>query len=493
MKRKLLSLVLALALLLCGLAAAETDAGWTCPECGTENAGKFCTNCGAARPASLFCPNCGAEIDGTASYKFCPNCGTNLTDTDKAKGSAKPVSSLWGRTVTPELLELPAEAYASEESRLVGLSEDGTRALITTPGGPHYVWVAETGEQIPLHFAPETEAAVLEKAVNLPNAAEAAIAALREKISALSQTELVDYWLGMSSGRGLLGPCMLVRGDFVGTYDISHGDVLVVNMRDGAVCGWVRYGTEPILGERILYRRPPGELYWLDLSSGAISPETSIDFHAPELPFTDYDVMAISFLDGGGVCALLRDSNTDPVNGEECAFVVLRADGAREAYPLGRVPFNREPNVILSIPGADSFVLFSSEYARLTIPYLVSGGEVSLLTLGGSGFVRVPLQSVLGESDSIIAPDNKSWIPIAAMADGETLLMLDQSGETTGLALLRPDTLEYQTVVTLEQADALGLNWFNDLGLLSGNGIDTFHSERSWFNNPRAYLHFRVE
>lgn len=46
---------------------------WTCA-CGTSNTGKFCSNCGAAKPVSneWFCTNCGAKNTGN----FCSGCGT---------------------------------------------------------------------------------------------------------------------------------------------------------------------------------------------------------------------------------------------------------------------------------------------------------------------------------------------------------------------------------------------------------------------------------
>lgn len=50
---------------------------WTC-SCGTSNTGKFCSNCGAAKPAPAapagqwFCTECGTPNTG----KFCANCGT---------------------------------------------------------------------------------------------------------------------------------------------------------------------------------------------------------------------------------------------------------------------------------------------------------------------------------------------------------------------------------------------------------------------------------
>lgn len=52
---------------------APAGAEWVCPTCGNSNAGKFCANCGQARPAddSWLCPNCASKNTG----KFCGDCG----------------------------------------------------------------------------------------------------------------------------------------------------------------------------------------------------------------------------------------------------------------------------------------------------------------------------------------------------------------------------------------------------------------------------------
>ena len=65
-----------------GVAAPVEEAkseGVACPNCGTIITGKFCTECGAARPeetAEKFCPSCGNKVDADA--KFCMNCGEKL-------------------------------------------------------------------------------------------------------------------------------------------------------------------------------------------------------------------------------------------------------------------------------------------------------------------------------------------------------------------------------------------------------------------------------
>ncbi len=68
----------------CGTARPEK--GWTC-ECGTVNQGKFCHNCGKARPAGApiyRCDKCGYEPeDPQHPPKFCPECGDPFDDKDR--------------------------------------------------------------------------------------------------------------------------------------------------------------------------------------------------------------------------------------------------------------------------------------------------------------------------------------------------------------------------------------------------------------------------
>lgn len=64
-------------------ASAQHNADhWDCPQCGTSNTGKFCSNCGTPKPTSdgpslkMKCSDCGEVIDlANGIPKFCPNCG----------------------------------------------------------------------------------------------------------------------------------------------------------------------------------------------------------------------------------------------------------------------------------------------------------------------------------------------------------------------------------------------------------------------------------
>lgn len=56
-------------------ASAPKDDVWTC-SCGVENGGKFCSECGKAKPELWECPNCGMKCNG----KFCSECGTKRAE-----------------------------------------------------------------------------------------------------------------------------------------------------------------------------------------------------------------------------------------------------------------------------------------------------------------------------------------------------------------------------------------------------------------------------
>ena len=64
-------------------AATKSEDTWTCSACGTENAGKFCSNCGEKKPEvqanlkiEMACSACNAVVNlANCVPKFCPECG----------------------------------------------------------------------------------------------------------------------------------------------------------------------------------------------------------------------------------------------------------------------------------------------------------------------------------------------------------------------------------------------------------------------------------
>lgn len=56
---------------------------WFCANCGQQNSGKFCTNCGTKKPVLRRCDKCGwMPEDQNKLPKFCPNCGDPFNEED---------------------------------------------------------------------------------------------------------------------------------------------------------------------------------------------------------------------------------------------------------------------------------------------------------------------------------------------------------------------------------------------------------------------------
>ncbi|MBQ6454426.1 MAG: SPFH domain-containing protein [Coriobacteriales bacterium] len=67
----------------CGTAKPAPAEAWTCSKCGHQNTGKFCMECGAPAFKGYKCDKCGWEPeDPKVAPKFCPNCGDIFDEND---------------------------------------------------------------------------------------------------------------------------------------------------------------------------------------------------------------------------------------------------------------------------------------------------------------------------------------------------------------------------------------------------------------------------
>ena len=130
--KKILAILLALCISLSSTLCLAENA-WECPKCHNQNTGKFCGECGTAKP-EWVCPECEQKNE----TKFCTGCGLSgslaenvnaIKNGDYAKGYA-----LLGELSNPVAVKWFARSYCDMGSKLVseGKLED---ALDTLKGG----------------------------------------------------------------------------------------------------------------------------------------------------------------------------------------------------------------------------------------------------------------------------------------------------------------------------------------------------------------------
>ena len=95
--KRIIAVILTMAVLLGCTAVLAEEKEWTCPECGALCTTNFCMQCGAKRPETIVCPDCGKEYPADISASFCGECGGKL------KQDAVPTGRLEGNGFdTPE-------------------------------------------------------------------------------------------------------------------------------------------------------------------------------------------------------------------------------------------------------------------------------------------------------------------------------------------------------------------------------------------------------
>lgn len=125
--KTLLCLALALLLTLPATGVSAASEAWICPDCGAENNGNFCSNCGAPAPsADWTCPSCGAENSGN----FCSNCGTQKPDGTAQPAQAAPAPAEAAApvpAVDEDLEQIPGE---TDRVRVVASQVDASAYIV---------------------------------------------------------------------------------------------------------------------------------------------------------------------------------------------------------------------------------------------------------------------------------------------------------------------------------------------------------------------------
>lgn len=242
MMKKLTALLLALALLL----SMTTAFAWSCPSCGSDNGGKFCTECGTQKPEDVICPSCGTNY-GNAVPKFCTECGQKL-------GASAPAA-----TAAPTATPAPAAAPAAEEPVI-------TYATQLDNGTIGFMWEADGKQEYTVEFIlKQSDDPYADKAAN----GGFNVISGTNGDGIISCSQIIpgeDYWLGLfdEQGRGHYAP---FEGNATGEYTELELTPLVLPQRivDGKKREMAAYSLEEIeAGEKCglyfgIHYKNPGE------------------------------------------------------------------------------------------------------------------------------------------------------------------------------------------------------------------------------------------
>ena len=114
----------------CGSAKPAESTGWTC-SCGSHNTGKFCAECGSAKPAESTDRICsyGQKDTGT----FCPECSSSKPATQAvvaSVGTAAPLTFLLSKNGAPKLGILLCDKYLWNTEQIQATMADCKTAKI---------------------------------------------------------------------------------------------------------------------------------------------------------------------------------------------------------------------------------------------------------------------------------------------------------------------------------------------------------------------------
>ena len=385
--------------------------------------------------------------------------------------------SLWGKAITPELVELPQSAYDSSMTSpmIVGISGDGEKVLIFGYNCAPYLWDFNTGKKtflIPGNTYSEEILAL---------SCDATMARLPEKQQNYLSRKYADVegWRELAifsdESLGLIRATVSRGGDdryLLVTNGALFGDALVdCQTGEMHICPEGSLSLPVVDGKVINYQIPGYHI--VDLQSGEIT-----EYGPPD------DQSAVTFarfLPDGSVAMILRGLPMNRDAGQECVLCVRRTDGTEERYSLGVVKSLAEPNVLLCNGDGSCLCAYNRERVQVMKPFLVdrNEGKVSLLVREGGNYLALPLSDCLDENGAAQTPEayaQSVLIPYAEMRDGTVLVTDMMEGD---LALLRMEDMATHILIdekSIEETDYMTIrnNLIFSPPPLSGNGYNIF-------------------
>ena len=354
---------------------------------------------------------------------------------------------LWTSSASIEKLTIPVAAYSGGAQVCRGMAPDGITFLMTDNVVP-YLWNQETGQSMDLKPADTVTEELLHHYLTVPaNVASDKASELQASFDALSGRELLEAYLSQRSGfpmgpRAVYG-ILDIEGNYLAASDAASGMIWLINCDTGELSASDKQHLTAVKNGQAIYTSAPPEanVFIKDLMTGSVLRQVNCSLTGGFA--SGASVKTADMLSDGSLCVVLRDAKIDPKQGEDCVLAVNPSESDEEVYPLGKIRFGQEPDVLLTC-GDQYLICFSRNYIMYNAPYLIDRitGKVSLLIFPIDGQVTaVPLENCLDENGCPVSPTDEIFpFFLDKMADGKTLLVYQPVSGC--LYLYRPETEE---------------------------------------------------
>ena len=379
--------------------------------------------------------------------------------------------SLWEKKISGEAVKIPEKAFAGGAERCTAMAADG-QTLLMSGGAAPYLYHLETEQSLPLVPANESDEAYLRELLALRNgiaikATEEQMEQIRTRLAGMSGKALTQElctYQGRIQALRLYANGYYTRENYLILIDTNFTAMLVLNCDSGQYSCNLESGMIPCGirdGKLLYFINPLSSLKLLDLKSGEIQ---EMDVRLPSVYPNGNRLRAAGFMSDGSFAVVLSDLKLDAEAGQNCTLVICGPDGSvRESYPLGRIRYQWEPDVILSA-GSEFVIVYSRQAVRQNAPYFIdrTAKEVLRLTAGEDGLVHPAPIAAEGEAEKEAA----GMIPLDSFADDDTLL-LQNLRDAGNFVLFRPADRQSKRLLP-------GLDGFPLVITFSSNHYDRF-------------------